>query len=296
MTSRAAGGDAGACRRWGLRAAAAGLALLSACSPASRGIVGYHAREVTPSHASTPPVTARPMASSFTHTTAAAFPPTPTTTTAAPAITSSSTSTTTTTTTAAARGWIALTWDDGPVPGAYVILDILDAYGVKTTFFVSAWRLPANAEIAREIIRRGHSLQSHGFMHNRWPEMSDHAVRRDIERANQLIFAATGYTPTCIRPPFGSTSHRTTAIAESLGMQVVIWDENSADYAHQSSAALLRDAPTWEPNSVVLAHDTNHYVWSPVLAQIIQGLQERDLEFVALCGYQRTPKPRLQPL
>ena len=67
------------------------------------------------------------------------------------------------------------------MPGTYPMLDILDEYGVKATFFLSAWRLPANAEIAREVVARGHSLQSHGFMHDRWPDMSSDAVRRDLE-------------------------------------------------------------------------------------------------------------------
>ncbi|MCU0280595.1 MAG: polysaccharide deacetylase family protein [Acidimicrobiia bacterium] len=192
-------------------------------------------------------------------------------------------------------GWIALTFDDGPVEGTYRILDILDAHGVKATFFVSAWRLPANAAIAREIVLRGHSLQSHGFMHNRWPNMSSAAVRRDIERANRLIHEAAGVVPSCVRPPFGATSARTTAVAESLGMRVVIWDENSADYAHQSSAALLRLAPGWEPDSVVLAHDTNHYIWTPVLDQIIELLQARGLEFVTPCGYRLDPPRRQDP-
>jgi peptidoglycan/xylan/chitin deacetylase (PgdA/CDA1 family) len=193
-------------------------------------------------------------------------------------------------------GWIALTFDDGPVEGTYRILDILDEYGVKATFFVSAWRLPANAAIAREIVLRGHSLQSHGFMHNRWPNMSSAAVRRDIARANRLIYETAGVVPSCVRPPFGATSARTTAVAESLGMRVVIWDENSADYAHQSSAALLLRAPGWEPNSVVLAHDTNHYIWAPVLDQIIELLQARGLEFVTLCGYRPDPPRRQDPL
>lgn len=193
-------------------------------------------------------------------------------------------------------GWIALTFDDGPVEGTYRILDILDAHGVKVTFFVSAWRLPANAAIAREIVLRGHSLQSHGFMHNRWPNMSSAAVRRDIERANRLIFAAAGVVPSCVRPPFGATSARTTGVAEAAGMRVLIWDENSADYAHQSSATLLRLAPGWEPDSVVLAHDTNHYIWAPVLDQIIELLKARGLEFVTPCGYRLDPPRRQDPL
>jgi len=193
------------------------------------------------------------------------------------------------------QDWIALTFDDGPVPGTYAILDILDRYGAKATFFISAWRLPANAEIAREIIRRGHSLQTHGWLHRNWTGLSSGAVQRDIEKSIQLIYEATGYRPTCIRPPFGATSPRTTAIAESLGLEVVIWNANSADYAHQSSAALLRAAPTWQPGSVVLAHDTNHYIWTPVLAEIIEGLQGRGLELVSMCGYQRTPRALFIP-
>jgi peptidoglycan/xylan/chitin deacetylase (PgdA/CDA1 family) len=78
-------------------------------------------------------------------------------------------------------------------------------------------------------------------------------------------------------------------------MQVVLWDENSADYAHQSSAALLRIAPTWAADSVVLGHDTNHYVWAPVLGQVIEILRARGLEFVTLCGYQPDPSSHHDP-
>jgi len=45
----------------------------------------------------------------------------------------------------------------------------------------------------------------------------------------------------------------------------------------------VRLAPTWDPNSIVLAHDTLHYVWVPVLGEIIQGLLDRGLELVTLC-------------
>ncbi|MFH1329249.1 MAG: polysaccharide deacetylase family protein [Actinomycetota bacterium] len=190
---------------------------------------------------------------------------------------------TTTTTVPPPRDWIALTWDDGPVPGTHAILDILDDHGVKATFFVLGWRVRQYPEIAREIVARGHSLQSHGYGHGNWTQMSDAAVRRDIEQANQAILDATGVVPTCIRPPYGVTSIRTTAIAESLGLNVVIWDENSADYAHQNSAVLVSTAATWEPNSVVLAHDTLYFVWVPVLGRIIDGLMDRDLRLTAIC-------------
>jgi len=182
-------------------------------------------------------------------------------------------------------GWIALTFDDGPVPATLDILDILDIFDVKVTFFISAWRLAANADVAAEIAERGHSVQSHGYLHDRWPDMVDSAVRSDLERASILISEATGLVPSCVRPPYGATSRRTTTIAESLGLEVVIWDENSADYAHLSSSELVRGAAQWRPDSVVLAHDTLHYLWVPVLGEVIEIVRARGLEFVTICDF-----------
>ena len=194
-------------------------------------------------------------------------------------------------------GWIALTFDDGPVEGTYQILDILDAHEVKATFFVMGWRVAAHPEIARDIVARGHSLQSHGYGHGRWTHLSNVGLQRDLERADQAIYDAAGVRPTCARPPWGLSSNRVREVVAAHGMQVMRWDIDTSDYAHQRPARLLAEAAEWEADSVVLGHDTVHWAWTPVLGEIIDLLRERGFEFALPCGYRRgSPLPRLSPL
>jgi len=194
-------------------------------------------------------------------------------------------------------GWIALTFDDGPVEGTYQILDILDAHGVKATFFVVGWRVVQHPEIAREIVARGHSLQSHGHGHGRWTHMSSLGLQRDLERADLAIHDAAGVRPTCARPPWGLSSNRVQAVVAAQEMRVMRWDIDTSDYAHQNPERLLAAAAEWEADSVVIGHDTVHWAWTPVLGKIIDLLRERGFEFTLPCGYRRgSPPSRLSPV
>ena len=100
-------------------------------------------------------------------------------------------------------GRVALTFDDGPDPEwTPVILDVLDEYDVKATFFVNGIRVAEYPEIASEVVRRGHSLQNHGYRHQLVTALSDAEVRREIVRSAETITRQTGVTPTCFRPPW----------------------------------------------------------------------------------------------
>ena len=90
------------------------------------------------------------------------------------------------------QGRVALTFDDGPHPRwTEVVLDVLDEYGVKATFFVNGFRVKAYPEVAAEIVRRGHSLQNHTYGHNRLPPLSDAGILRDIVRGYSLTSGDT---------------------------------------------------------------------------------------------------------
>lgn len=188
-------------------------------------------------------------------------------------------------------GTVAFTFDDGPHPRwTPYILDVLDRLDVKATFFVNGFRVDRYPEIARDVIERGHSLQNHGYGHGNLTEWSNAAVARDVTRGSQAILEATGYLPTCIRPPFGATSKRTTAIIEGLGLQVIIWDENSGDYAHQSSNVLRSISHRWEDGEDVLMHDSNGYLYDDgVLEDLIAEVRSRGLGFSPLCENVRPP-------
>jgi peptidoglycan/xylan/chitin deacetylase (PgdA/CDA1 family) len=188
-------------------------------------------------------------------------------------------------------GTVAFTFDDGPHPRwTPYILDVLDRLDVKATFFVNGFRVERYPEIARDIVERGHSLQNHGYGHGNLTLWSDAAVARDVTRGTRAILEATGHVPTCMRPPFGATSKRTTAIIEGLGLRVLIWDENSRDYAHQSSEVLRAISHQWEDGEDVLMHDSNGYLYDDgVLEDLIAEVRSRGLGFSTLCENVRPP-------
>lgn len=188
-------------------------------------------------------------------------------------------------------GTVALTFDDGPDPRwTPVILSILDDHGAKATFFMVGWKVEAHPELAREVLRRGHSVQSHSYGHGALTGYGDESLRRDLSRSIEAIEAATGTTPTCLRPPWGITSSRVTAMAQSLGLAVVIWDRDSGDWDHGSAGALRRLAAgdRWGDGDVILAHDSLGYLWAPVLSEVIEAIRSRGLGLNIICLNLRT--------
>src|SRR6478609_5349408 len=94
---------------------------------------------------------------------------------------------------AVARSEVALTIDDGPQPDVTpAVLDLLDAAGARATFFCIAEQARRHPELAREIVRRGHSLQNHSRQHrHNFSLLGPRGFAREIESA-QAVFAEVG--------------------------------------------------------------------------------------------------------
>jgi len=183
-------------------------------------------------------------------------------------------------------GTVALTFDDGPHPvWTPYILDVLAAYGVKATFFVTTAKVAVYPEITRRIIAEGHSLQNHGHDHPVLTGLSDFRVAWRVTRGAEDIAAVAGVLPTCFRPPFGITSPRVNRIINEHGHQVVMWTHDSGDYAHQSSRILLERSLQWGVGDIVVMHDTNGYLYDEgVLEQMIEGIAARGIGFSSICA------------
>ncbi len=131
----------------------------------------------------------------------------------------------------AAGKLIALTFDDGPKPYVLLggrlpsgrssagLLDLLDRYHVKATFFVMGWRLEPAADgycrradggvpcrvAAEEVHRRGHEIENHTYGHGNFRQMAKRYgeawILKDIDRASAVIQKMTGLKPEYVRPP-----------------------------------------------------------------------------------------------
>ncbi len=103
------------------------------------------------------------------------------------------------------QGTLYLTFDDGPSENTDAILDILDQYGIKATFFVVPNRSQACMERLQKIHARGHTIGVHSFSHDYTAIYSDvSAFLEDFAQAYQLILQATGEPPELFRFPGGS--------------------------------------------------------------------------------------------
>ena len=159
---------------------------------------------------------------------------------------------------AADRGEVALTFDDGPDP-AYTprVLDLLDAAGMKGTFFLVGAQAERHPALAREIVRRGHGVENHSHRHS--PRFACYGVgraRRDVERAQRAIVAATGSVPQYFRAPFGIRSPLLEPALAAVGLRYVSWTRRGFDTVDRDSAKVLRRlARGLAAGDVLLLHD-----------------------------------------
>ncbi len=153
--------------------------------------------------------------------------------------------------------YVVLTFDDGPDP-RYTpqILDILDRYGVKATFFVVGTEAKRHPELTRTVARRGHSVQNHTWSHADLGKLSWSAFQRQVKDTDAQIRAGSGKTAGCLRPPYGTRNALLDRRAAALGKRLVLWDVDSRDWTRPGPAAIeQRVAANVRDGSVILFHD-----------------------------------------
>ena len=100
---------------------------------------------------------------------------------------------------------IYLTFDDGPGPYTEQLLDVLDKYGVKATFFVTNQK-PKYQNMIGEAYRRGHTIALHTYSHSYSIYKSETAYYKDLKLIEDLCVAQTGEKPTIVRFPGGTSN------------------------------------------------------------------------------------------
>lgn len=137
----------------------------------------------------------------------------------------------------AAMHKVYLTFDDGPSVNTEKILDILDQYGVKATFFVVGKEDETSKEALQEIVDRGHSLGMHSFTH-KYTEVynSVEAFAEDFVKLRTYLDEVTGVTSNIYRFPGGSSNtisnidmREFAEYLESWGVTFYDWNISSGD-------------------------------------------------------------------
>ena len=162
------------------------------------------------------------------------------------------------------------------------ILDVLDEYGVKATFFVvSAWA-EQYPDTAKAIVTAGHELENHSNAHDHFNSLSADAIIADVTTCNDKITALTGKTPTLIRCPFGEYDDHVISAIRSMGMEPIQWDVDSLDWKGISAREIVsRVTGKVGPGSIVLFHNAGEHT-PEALPEILGWMKQEGYEVVPI--------------
>ncbi|MFC4984673.1 polysaccharide deacetylase family protein [Salinicoccus siamensis] len=175
---------------------------------------------------------------------------------------------------------VALTFDDGPHPEHTLnILDTLDEYDAKATFFMQGKRIEYYMDVAKEVAERGHEIGNHSMNHPDFTTLSFKQIDIEVSRTNQLIMQATGLKPTVFRPPYGSTNEE---INNFIDMEPVLWTIDTEDWKNKDPNIIeKRIRVNMHDDAIILMHDI-HGTTAQALPDILEYLSSEGYEFVTV--------------
>ena len=175
---------------------------------------------------------------------------------------------------------VALTFDDGPVPGTTEhILDTLAEHDVKATFFVLGSMVEAYPEIAKRIVDDGHEIANHSYNHPQLTTLSEENLQYQIGYTQELIQDATGTWAMLFRPPYGDTNQ---FVRDTAGIQEVLWNIDTLDWQSRNTNLIYNNVMTnVGDGSVILMHDIVDATPQAVV-NLMNNLDKDQFEFVTV--------------
>ena len=200
-----------------------------------------------------------------------------------------------------APGTIALTYDDGPYLWTSQLLDILDNYGIKATFFITARNLNKGplddpnlpwAAVLRRMYRSGHQIAGHSMDHRDLDAISESDRRLQMTGLESVLQIIIGRYPTYMRPPYSRCGAACLSTMNAMGYHVVFWDLNTDDYNNDSPLLIQRskDIVTGAINGadpryrgfISIAHDIHSQTVVNLTMHEIDVGRNRGFRFVTL--------------
>ena len=152
---------------------------------------------------------------------------------------------------------IALTFDDGPHPSqTHRILDILDRYGVKATFFMIGVNVENYPDAAKEVVERGHEIGNHTYSHSHLNRLGTGVLSSELEKCQLILENTCACRTHLFRPPEGYLSDGVFECAEQGEYSLILWSIDTRDWeiknAQQIAQTVLSNV---KAGDIVLMHD-----------------------------------------
>jgi len=158
------------------------------------------------------------------------------------------------------RPMVALTYDDGPSAFTIPILDTLQQHGAVATFYVTGNRVHSHRDTVLRAFNDGNEIASHAWSHRDLTGLSAANIRTELANTNTAIEAVTGRPPTNMRPPYGHHNSRVRSVAAELGLPIILWSVDPADWRTQNATTIHNFVmANVNDRDIILLHDmTSH--------------------------------------
>lgn len=171
---------------------------------------------------------------------------------------------------------VALTFDAAwGADKTCAIMDELEKYGYKGTFFLVGFWVDKYPDITKQIHERGHLIGNHSTNHLHMSKLSESEMKEEISITSNKIEAITGYQPKYFRAPFGEYNNKLIRTAETNGIQVIQWDVDTLDWKGLSGGQISdRVLAKIQDGSIILCHNNADHIVE-ALPLILLGLKNK---------------------
>ena len=164
------------------------------------------------------------------------------------------------------------------------LLDILDEYDVKCTFFVVKFWADKFPDVLKEISNRGHEIGTHSSTHPNMSKLSEAQIISELTTSSQKITEITGKKVELFRPPYGDYDDDVITSCADINYYPIQWDIDSLDWKNYGKEDMIErvvNHKALKNGSIILMHNGAKYTAS-ALQEIIDGLRNKGYEIVPI--------------
>lgn len=175
---------------------------------------------------------------------------------------------------------VAITFDDGPhSTNTQKILEILDKYNARATFFMLGQNVVNNKDIVKDVYNRGNEIGIHTWDHKQLTKLSSEEIATQVEKTSNAIYDITGEKPRIVRPPYGAIND---TVKTALNYPLILWNIDSLDWKSRDETKIVPLVMNnVQDGDIILLHDI-HATTVPAVEKIVSQLNESGYQMVTV--------------
>lgn len=185
--------------------------------------------------------------------------------------------------------YIALTFDDGPSIYTEKIIELLKEYDVNATFFILGNKVEMYKDVLKKSIEYGNEIGNHSYNHKWLIKLDDESIKNQIDKTQEIIKNALGYTPTLFRPTYGSLNEN---VKKDTNLKIILWNVDTLDWKYKNVNSIVKRATkNLKDGNIILMHETYKRSYE-ALKKIIPIVKEKGFTFVTISELEEIRKLR----